>query len=81
MAQQQETPKLYAAFRSRCLGDSVLDVYFSFFANILIEESISVVNANDLLKKFEERYQFPIPLTFVRQVLPNFRKNITMFQK
>jgi hypothetical protein len=67
--QEQDYLKLYAAFRSGCLGDNVLDVYFSFFANILLEEGVTVVYANDLCAKFEQRYQFPVPITFVRQVL------------
>jgi hypothetical protein len=69
MNQEQEFLKLYAAFRSGCLGDNVLDVYFSFFANILLEEGVTVVDATALCSKFEERYQFPVPQTFVRQVL------------
>ncbi len=69
MNQEQEFLKLYSAFRSGCLGDNVLDVYFSFFANILLEEGVTVVDAKDMCDKFEQRYQFPVPLTFVRQVL------------
>lgn len=69
MNKEQEFLKLYAAFRSGCLGDNVLDAYFSFFANILLEEGVTVVNANDMCRKFMQRYKFPVPLTFVRQVL------------
>ena len=69
MIQNQEILKLYTAFRSGCLGDNVLDVYFSFFANILIEENVTDVEANDLCARFEQKYRFPIPLPFVRQVL------------
>ncbi len=69
MNQENEFLKLYAAFRSGCLGDNVLDVYFSFFANILLEEGTTFIDATDLCAKFEQRYQFPVPPTFVRQVL------------
>ena len=30
--------KVYAAYRSGCLGDNILDTYFPFFANIIYEQ-------------------------------------------
>ncbi|MPM51341.1 hypothetical protein SDC9_98089 [bioreactor metagenome] len=69
MNQEQEFLKLYAAFRSGCLGENVLDVYFTLFANILMEERATVVEADDLCAMFQQRYRFSVPLTFVRQVL------------
>lgn len=61
--------KLYAAFRSGCLGDNILDVYFPFFANIIYEENWDIVADVEVAKKFNEKYDFSLPLTFVRQVL------------
>jgi hypothetical protein len=69
MKNEELSLKLYAAFRSGCLGDNVLDVYFSFLANILIEEDSKFVEAQSVCDKFQERYLFSVPLTFVRQVL------------
>jgi hypothetical protein len=69
MNKEKEFLKLYAAFRSGCLGENVLNVYFSLFANILLEERTIVVEANELGGMFQQRYQFSLPMTFVRQVL------------
>ncbi len=69
MNQEEKFLKMYIAFRSGCLGNNVLDVYFSFFANILLEKNIKIINAKNLCEEFEQRYQFSVPITFVRQVL------------
>lgn len=61
--------KFYAAFRSGCLGENILNVYFSFFANIIIEEDWQEITAKAVSEKFQEKYNFPVPMTFVRQVL------------
>lgn len=34
--------KLIAAFRAGYLGENILDSYFSFFANMIYEEQITV---------------------------------------
>ena len=65
----QDVVKLYAAFRSGCLGENILDVYFPFFANILIENNVNVVDENELKNKFEQKYDIPVLVNFVRQVL------------
>ena len=38
-----DVTKLYAAYKAGYLGDNILDKYFSFVANIVVEENISVV--------------------------------------
>ena len=67
--------KIYAAFRSGCLGDNILDAYFPFFANIICENEWEYVNDKQVSTEFEKKYSFAVPLTFVRQVLGVGMKN------
>ena len=64
-----DVTKLYAAYKAGYLGDNILDTYFSFVANILVEEHISVVEDHVIASKLSERYSIDFPLPFVRQVL------------
>lgn len=61
--------KLYAAYKSGFLGNNILDTYFSFMANMISEERLSVVGDTVIAAKFEERYKMELPLPFIRQVL------------
>lgn len=61
--------KLYAAYKSGFLGNNILDTYFSFMANMISEERLSVVEDTVIAAKFEERYTMELPLPFIRQVL------------
>lgn len=61
--------KLYAAYKSGFLGNNILDTYFSFMANMISEERLSVVEDTVIAAKFEERYMMELPLPFIRQVL------------
>ena len=61
--------KLYAAYKSGCLGNNILDTYFNFFANIILESKMSTVNEAEIASRFWEKYQIELPLSFVRQVL------------
>ena len=61
--------KLYAAHKSGFLGNNILDTYFSFMANMISEERLSVVEDTVIAAKFEERYTMELPLPFIRQVL------------
>ena len=61
--------KLYAAYKSGFLGNNILDTYFSFMANMISEERLSVVEDTVIAAKFEERYKMELPLPFIRQVL------------
>lgn len=61
--------KLYAAYKSGCLGDNILDTYFPFFANIIYEQHWDVIEEGKLAKAFADKYGIDLPLTFVRQVL------------
>lgn len=61
--------KLYAAYKSGFLGNNILDTYFSFMANIISEERLSVVEDTVVAAKFKERYTMELPLPFIRQVL------------
>ena len=61
--------KVYAAYRSGCLGDNILDTYFRFFANIIYERQWEEVDEVSLANAFLERYGISLPLPFIRQVL------------
>ena len=61
--------KLYAAYKAGFLGNNILDTYFSFVANMISEERLSVVEDTVIAAKFKERYTMDLPLPFIRQVL------------
>ncbi len=61
--------KVYAAYRSGCLGDNILDTYFRFFANIIYDQHWEEIDEVVLAKTFLQRYGIALPLSFVRQVL------------
>lgn len=61
--------KIYAAYRSGCLGNNILDTYFPFFANIIYEEHWDEIDADKVGNAFEQKYGIKLPLTFIRQVL------------
>ncbi len=64
-----DVTKLYAAFKAGYLGNNILDTYFSFFANIILNNDSIIIEDEDVAKKFNEKYGIKLPLTFVRQVL------------
>ena len=61
--------KLYAAFKAEYLGSNILDTYFSFVANIIYEERLTVIEDTVVATKLSERYKIDFPLPFIRQVL------------
>jgi hypothetical protein len=61
--------KYYAAYRSGCLGSNILDAYFPFFATIINTEDWAIVDETQVATKFNEKYDFALPIPFVRQVL------------
>ena len=61
--------KLFAAYKAGYLGNTILDTYFSFMANIILEEQMTVVETVAIANKFKERYSIELPLPFVKQVL------------
>lgn len=61
--------KLYAAFKAGYLGNNILDTYFSFVANIIYEEHLTVVEDTVVAAKLRERYKIDFPLPLIRQVL------------
>ena len=65
--------KLYAAYKFGFLGNNILDTYFSFMANIISEERLSVVENTVVAAKFKGRYTMELPLPFIRQVLGGWR--------
>lgn len=61
--------KLYAAYKAGYLGDNILDVYFSFVANIVLEKHLTTVEDVAVVDAFREKYAIDLPIPFVRQVL------------
>lgn len=61
--------KLYAAYKAGFLGDNILDTYFSFIANMISKEKLTIVEDTVIAAKYKERYSIELPLPFVRQVL------------
>lgn len=61
--------KVYAAYRSGCIGDNILDTYFPFFANIIYEQHWDEIDEKKIAEVFAQKYGIILPLTFVRQVL------------
>lgn len=61
--------KLYAAYKAGFLGNDIFNTYFSFFANIIVQNRIKVADDALIANKFEEKYGIKLPLPFVRQVL------------
>ena len=51
-----DVTKLYAAFKAGYLGNNILDTYFSFFANIIMSNDSTIVEDEDVAKKFYEKY-------------------------
>ena len=64
----KDITKLYAAYKAGYLGNNILDTYFSFIANMISEEHLSIVEDNAISDKFKERYKIELPLPFVRQI-------------
>lgn len=69
---------VYAAYKSGFLGNNILDTYFSFFANILLEKRVSVVEAVEVKNMFNEKYNIDLPLPFIHQVLGTGVENGTL---
>ena len=67
--------KLYACFKAGFLGSNILDTYFSFVANIIIDNSINTIEDSVIQAQFKERYSIELPLPFIRQVLERMTVN------
>ncbi|MBE5780185.1 MAG: hypothetical protein E7331_12775 [Clostridiales bacterium] len=61
--------KLYAAYKAGYLGNNILDTYFSFIANMISEEHLTIVEDTVIAERFKKRYSIDLPLSFVRQTL------------
>lgn len=61
--------KSYAVLRAGVLGNNLLEAYFPYFANIIIENKYEIIDEVEIQKKFKEKYTIDVPATFVRQVL------------
>lgn len=65
----KDVVKLYAAYQSGCLGNNILDTYFAFFANVILENKLETVDEKAVQEKIKKKYKIDLPLSFIRQVL------------
>lgn len=61
--------KLHAAYKAGFLGTNILETYFSFIANMILEDHTTIVEEFEIATRFQTRYSIDLPVTFVRQVL------------
>lgn len=61
--------KLYAAYRSGCLGDNIFHAYYPLLASIISEENWDIVHEMQVYVKFKDKYDISLPLNCVRQIL------------
>lgn len=61
--------KLYASYKAGYLGNNILDTYFSFIANIIINKDLTTIEDTQIADEFKKKYAIDLPLSFVRQVL------------
>ena len=60
---------VYAIFKLTCTSGSIMEVYYPFLANIILDKNMDKINVNEVKKVFEEKYGLPISVPFIRQVL------------
>lgn len=65
----KDIAKLYAAFRSGCIENNIIDVYFPFIVKIILDENISEIDSELISKKFKEKYNFGLPIHIIRQTI------------
>jgi len=61
--------KLYAAYRSGCLGDNIFHAYYPLIASVISEENWDIVDETQVGEKFKGKYDISLPLNFIRQIL------------
>lgn len=61
--------KLYAAYKTGFLGEDILNTYFSFLANIILDNNVYLIDEHEIVDLFEKRYELKLPVPFVKQVL------------
>lgn len=61
--------EVYELFKIRCSNGNILESYYPFLANVIIERGSEQVNDNTVRNDFEKKYGIPISLPFTRQVL------------
>ena len=66
---KKDLVKLYAAYKAGCLGDNILDTYFNFFVNIILDDKMQTITDVEIKNRFQKRYQINLPLGLIRQVL------------
>ena len=59
----------YVIYKLQCKKSNILEAYFPFFANIVVEKNWEEINENSIKQEFENKYGIPVSTLFVRQVL------------
>lgn len=60
---------VYIIYKLQCQKNNILEAYFPFLANIVVENRWEEVNENLIKQKFESKYGIYISISFIRQVL------------
>lgn len=72
---------VYALFKMQCSNGNILEAYYPFLANIILETNMEEINEDAVKKMFEERYEIPISVLFIRQVLAIGVENKSIVKK
>lgn len=59
----------YIIYKLQCNKSNILEAYFPFMANIVIENNWEEVNENKIKQEFEKKYGINVSISFIRQVL------------
>ncbi len=59
----------YILYKLKCSSDNSLEAYFPFFANIILDKKIELIDENRIAEEFLNRYSINVSTSFVRQVL------------
>lgn len=59
----------YIIYKLQCKKNNILEAYFPFMANIIMEKCVDEINENIIQKEFEDKYGIKLSVAFVRQVL------------
>lgn len=60
---------VYTLFKMQCKDGDILSAYYPFLANIIIEKQMEEISEDTIKIAFEEKYEIPISVPFIRQVL------------
>lgn len=60
---------VYTLFKMQCADGDILRAYYPFLANIILDAKMDKIDENIVKNAFEEKYEIPITIPFIRQIL------------